>query len=287
MLANHHSHTNFSDGSLEPEAYVQEAIKKNLLCYGFSDHAPIPASDQSLMRMEDLPAYLDRIDQIRMEVGDEIEIHKSLEVDYIPGVMGVSSAHVKAAQLDYTLGAVHYVGQLEDSAWWTFESDQQVFQRGIDEIYAGDIRQLIHAYYSQIRAMVELDCPDIVAHLDRIKKHNQESRYFDESAEWYRAEVLLTLEAIAAAGCIMEVNTKGYYKGEIDDMYPSRWVLEYAREMDIPVHLASDAHHPDVVVGGFRHGIRTLRQVGYRRTKIFLDRHWQDLALQRPRIYVG
>ena len=57
-------------------------------------------------------------------------------------------------------------------------------------------------------------------------------------------------------------------------------------EMNIPVHLASDAHHPDKIISGLRYGMRTLREVGYRETNLYLDDTWHAVALQRPRLYV-
>ena len=66
--------------------------------------------------------------------------------------------------------------------------------------------------------MVNTKCPDIVAHLDRVKKLNSGNRYFDENERWYQEEVSLTLEAIASSGSIMEVNTKGFYNQETDDL---------------------------------------------------------------------
>ena len=42
-----------------------------------------------------------------------------------------------------------------------------------------------------------------------------------------------------------------YYKKEINTTYPGRWILDIAQELEIPVNLASDAHHPDNITKGF------------------------------------
>jgi len=73
----------------------------------------------------------------------------------------------------------------------------------------------------------EQACPDVVAHLDRIKKLNRGNLYWNEGAAWYRNQLGITLETIAQAGCIMEVNTKGYYLGETDETYPGSWALQW------------------------------------------------------------
>lgn len=287
ILANHHAHTNFSDGKSDPIAFLQSAIDKRLTAYGFSDHAPIPGFDRTAMKMEDLPTYLDTIDNLQAEAGDQIQIHKALEVDYIPGVIDINSSHIANADLDYTIGAVHYVEFFDDGSPWGFEANEEQFQRGVTEIFRGDIRSAIERYYQLIREMVLQTNPSVVAHLDRIKRYNGKGRFFDETSEWYRKAVFDTLDVIAEAGSIMEVNTKGFYSGQTQETYPGDAILREAFKRDIPVHLASDAHHEDHIISGFRWGMRLLREVGYRQTSVFLDKTWQSVPLQRPRLYVS
>lgn len=285
-LSNHHAHTEFSDGKQAPVEYLFKAREKNLNSYGFSDHAPIPLDNMGSMSMQDLPRYLRQIDQLKEIYSDKLQVCKSLEVDYIPDIINVKSSHILSANLDYTIGAVHYIDHFADGNAFGFESSHENFQRGIKEIFDGDVSALIKRYYTLIREMVEYYPPDIVAHLDRIKKLNQGNRYFDESAKWYQEEVIKTLEIIAKADCIMEVNTKGYYNGEIEETYPGKWILEIAHELQIPVHLASDAHHPDHIISGFKFGIRQLRRIGFKRLTQFVDSQWQETALLRPRIFI-
>lgn len=271
---NHHAHSCFSDGQLHPQDYVQEALLQALEGYGFADHAPIPGASISLMSLDDLNAYNLTIDQLKNDYGHRIRLYKALEVDYIPGLINVQSPHIQQANLDYTVGAVHYVDQLNDGTPWGFEASVEHFQRGISEAFGGDIQAAVCRYYALIREMVTDFPPDIVAHLDRIKKLNQQNRFFNEYDEWYRNEIIDTLEVIAEAGVIMEVNTKGYYNGEIDDMYPSGWILEIAHEMDIPVHLASDAHHPLNITKGFNYGAEILHKAGYRSLHVMGKKGW-------------
>ena len=82
------------------------------------------------------------------------------------------------------------------------------------------------------------------------------------------------MEVIAEAGVIMEVNTKGFYNGEINDMYPSGWILQIAQEMEIPVHLASDAHHPLNITKGFGRGAEVLHKAGYRDLLVLGEHEW-------------
>ncbi|MCP9234886.1 histidinol-phosphatase [Lewinella sp. JB7] len=262
MTTNHHAHTRFSDGVGEPAEYVEHALAAGFTAYGFSDHAPIPAGDIGSMKLHELATYGAEIDRLRRVFAGRIDLYKSLEVDYIPGVMNVDSPHIKAARLDYTVGAVHYVDYLGKGEPWSFQRPNPVFERGIATIFANDSRRMVERYYALVREMVENYPPDVVAHLDRIKKRNVNGRYWDEHAGWYVAAVEETLDAIAGAGLIMEVNTRGIYLGEIADTYPSNWIVRRAVERGIRLQVNSDAHRPQHVAGGFREAYTGLRALG-------------------------
>lgn len=285
QLANHHAHSHFSDGRLSPEEYIRQALAQNLTTYGFSDHAPIPGSSVGLMELEQQSQYLAEIERLQGLFGDRIQIYKGLEVDYIPGVISMASEHIQAAGLDYIIGAVHFVDQFADGQPWGFEGSAENFERGIQEIFQGDVQAAIERYYDLIQEMVKVYQPTIVAHLDRIKKRNENERYFSEKAPWYRKKLEETLEVIAASGSIMEVNTKGYYKGETAEPYPGRWAVAKAKEMGIPVHLGSDAHHPNDITKGFDFASSILEEVGYENIHILLDGGWVPMPLKTKRVH--
>ena len=280
QLANYHAHSHFSDGRQGPEAYLKNAIHQQLKAYGFSDHAPIPIDNFGAMSMAQLQEYGTEIERLRELYGDQIQVYKSLEVDYIPNVINVTTPHIEAAKLDYKIGAVHFIDYLDNGRPWGFEGSAENFERGLQQIFGGDIQACVRRYYSLIREMVKDFCPDVVAHLDRIKRQNKGERYFSEQETWYREEVLNTLEEIAAKGVIMEINTKGYYRGDIEETYPGKWVLEIAKELQIPVHLSSDAHHPDDITKGFQHGVEILKSIGIQSTRIFLNHEWVEQSME-------
>jgi len=51
MKTNLHTHTNFSDGSAEPEVYVKKAIELGFTALGFSDHSPLPKKEEKAMQL--------------------------------------------------------------------------------------------------------------------------------------------------------------------------------------------------------------------------------------------
>ncbi|MEL6842320.1 MAG: histidinol-phosphatase, partial [Bacteroidota bacterium] len=105
-------------------------------------------------------------------------------------------------------------------------------------------------------------------------------RYFSEKSPWYQSEVMQTLEVIAKAGIILEVNTKGYYNKVVADTYPSHWILGIARELGIPVQIGSDAHKPRHIIAGFEYAMDSLQKLGFRSTRIMWHGRWQDVPLE-------
>ena len=72
--ANHHSHTNFSDGVGDPEEYVRAALAAGLTTYGFSDHAPLPPGESGLFKLADLPAYVAETQRLIEKYAGQIEL---------------------------------------------------------------------------------------------------------------------------------------------------------------------------------------------------------------------
>ncbi|THH34897.1 histidinol-phosphatase [Neolewinella litorea] len=279
MITNHHAHTRFSDGIGEPYEYVKQALQQGVSAYAFSDHAPIPLDGIGSMPVSILEEYSSTIAGLQEEFSGRIQLYKSLEVDYLPGLMSVESPHIVAAELDFTVGAVHYVDRLPDGTPWSFQRPEPVFGEGIRTIFGNDARKMVERYYGLVREMVTMHPPHIVAHLDRIKKRNVRQTYWDEGADWYIRAVEETLEAIQGAGCILEVNTRGLYLGEWEDTYPSAWIVERAHRRGIRLQVNSDAHRSEHITGGFARAYRILQDAGAEAVWIYNGENFTAIPL--------
>ena len=71
--------------------------------------------------------------------------------------------------------------------------------------------------------------PDILAHIDLIKKLNANGEFFDEESPRYKAAALKALQAAKANDCLLEVNTGSVYRGYRKDFYPGPWLLGECR----------------------------------------------------------
>src|SRR5699024_5975345 len=105
--------------------------------------------------------------------------------------------------------------------------------------------------------------PDILGHLDLIKKLNRDGTFFDEDAPRYRAAAMGALEAARSAGCLLEVNTGGVFRGYRDDFYPSAWLLEAWNRMGGRVIITADAHSTDGLTFGYEQAAAQVKAAGF------------------------
>lgn len=277
---NYHSHTNFCDGTDVPEIYVKAAIAQGMKVYGFSSHAPIPFYEcKWAMSLENLEEYTQEVLRLKRKYEDHIEVLLSLEVDYVPDKIGPTAQFLQTAGLDYSIGSVHFVDGFGVGKGWEIDGPLDVFKKGLREIFAGDVQKAVMRYFELTRMMLKDDCPDIVGHLDKIKMQNSRELFFKEDAQWYRNELRTTLEAIADSGAILEVNTRGIYKKKSQELYPGTWALEQALELDIPIMVNSDAHHPTEIVAEFEAAATILNTVGYKECMILTNNQWEEVGI--------
>lgn len=273
---NYHSHTRYCDGTDIPDKYVAQAISQGLAVYGFSSHAPVPFALDWAMDDDKVPDYLEEIESLKKRYADQIEIYAGMEVDYIPGKIGVKDYFIANLGLDYTIGSVHFVDGFENGKPWVIDNTTHKFEYGLHRIFDNDIQKAVSRYYELIREMVRNEPPDVVGHLDKIKMHNSKKHFFDEDEVWYKDAVLETLDVIAEAGVIMEANTRGIYKKLSGEPYPSSWVWKEALKRGIPAQINSDGHHPREITSNFEEAASMLNSVGYSSVRILYQNKWQD-----------
>ena len=271
---NYHTHSSLCDGEGEPAAYLEQAVKQGLRYFGFSSHAPLPFENDWTLPADKLHDYRQTMISLKQQYADRMPLFWGLEIDYIPGETSPTARVFADLDLDYTLGAIHFAGRDGAGEHWSIDHTPEEFAFGLETGFQNDIRQAVALYYALVREMIQEACPDVVAHLDLIKKNNTNECYFSEKEPWYQQAVCQTLETLAASPAILEVNTGGVARKRTDAFYPSTWILEHCYQMGIPVTLSSDAHRPDQISAEFTAAARVLREVGYEYLHIFDESGW-------------
>ncbi len=262
-LSNYHTHSKYCDGHGELEEYIYSSLEKGIRYLGFSSHAPLPFKNNWTISKKDFFKYRELILMLKEKYKEILDIFLGLEVDYIPGIISPVSPEIKAMDLDYTIGSVHFLVQLDNEEHWTVDGPLYEFERGIEVTFNGDITEAVKQYYERLNTMVKAYPPDIIGHFDIIKKNNKNNRFFSESEHWYKKLVYESLDAVAKSHCILEVNTGGIVRNKSSSLYPSEWILKRCLKLDIPITISSDAHNPEQIDGYFRETFALLKSIGF------------------------
>ncbi len=289
MLFNLHTHTKFSDGAGEPELYLEEAIHQGFSAIGFSDHSPVPFTNSFAIREEELMNYAETIKKLKIQYASgnpgkpttdhRINVFLGLEIDFIPGITRPIAEFREQLSLDFTIGSVHLVCNSDPENLWFIDGPEvATYDQGLNDVFGGDIRKGVTAYYRQIQEMVTLHKPAIIGHLDKIKMHNRD-RFFSEEEPWYTTLVDETLDLVKQSGCIVEVNTRGLYKKRSETLFPGPAILKKLLAMNIPVTVASDAHKPHELSLLFAETKAFLTYLGFRDIMNLTPAGWETVSL--------
>lgn len=271
---NFHTHCSFDDGNIRLEGYVKEALKQDVAILGFSSHNPLPFPLDWVLKEKDYKKYCETIQKLSEKYKDKIRILLGLEMDFLSNLNSFYKERINITELDFIIGSIHFVNFFDNNKGWAIDESPEDFERGLNEIYNGNIKKVVKDYFKLIRNMLEYENPDIVAHLDLIKMNNKEEKYFSEEESWYKEEVLKTLKAVAKSHSILEINTGGIARGKTDSLYPNNWVIEEAYNMRIPITLSSDAHRPEQITAKFKEAAVLLNAIGYKEVYILHKKTW-------------
>lgn len=276
---NLHTHTQYSDGKSTVRETIEEAVKQKMTVMGFSDHAPFPTENTFSIRPGEMENYVNEVRSLSDEFKNEIEVLCSLEIDFVPGIIQNFNDFKTKYHLDYVIGSVHLVGKNNSDELWFIDGKKvETYDKGLHDFYDNDIQKAVKAYYYQVNEMIENEHFDIIGHFDKIKMHNQE-RFFHEDEKWYRRLVMETLDLIKQKNLIVEVNTRGVYKGRSKSFFPSDWILVEMHKMNIPTTISSDAHLFSELQLFSDEAIDSLKKCGYKEITTLKNGVWKNIEI--------
>ena len=246
MKTNYHTHTVWCDGKDDSETMVLSAIERGFDVLGFSSHSAYPCESVCTVPPSKLAEYFADVRAMAAKYAGRIRVMCGVEADYIPGATDPDRARYAAFCPDYIIGSIHYV-IAPDGERVPVDHSPPLLADGIAAHFGGDAGAFVRAYFAQEREMVRLFDFDIVGHPDLCRKFNVKHPYFDEGADWYREELALTADAIAASGKLVEVNTGAISRGWLDDAYPSAPFRDLLRARGVRFILSSDSHAADTL----------------------------------------
>ena len=278
MKNNYHTHSTFCDGKEPIDLFVQRASQLHYNQLGFSSHAPVPFENDFGICEEAIPDYTATIHALQSQYPD-LQLFCGLECDFIPGMTKPFSYFKNTFHLDYIIGGVHLVRQPHsDHIWFIDGSKREIYDDGLAEYFGGDVRKAVTAFWEQSFEMIETQQFDIIAHFDKIKMHNQK-RFFTEEEDWYTKLADHCIELIHQKHLIVEINTRGIYKGRCPDYYPSDYLLKQVAHYHIPVVVSTDAHKSEELALGRDEAIEHLKSLGINYLMYIHNHQWEEYPI--------
>ena len=281
-MDNYHIHSDFCDGKDSVEAMADAAFRAGFDRIGFTSHAPLAYPDDWTMPIDRVEDYIQAVGAAGMKYTGQMSVYTGLEVDYYPWRRGISD-EVRGIlpSLDYWIGSIHCLGLFDDGEVGYVDLDACHFARCIDEIFGGDSRAAVTTYYRGIAEMALREKPDIVGHLDIIKKNNGGNRFFDPESAWYRDLWHEALDAVKASGSVIELNTGGVCRYGARCLYPAIKILSEAAAMGIPITVTGDSHSAETIGFGYDHLVLDALNAAEVKTIVFFDgQSWQETGLR-------
>lgn len=271
--ANYHSHCTFCDGRSSMEEFVKFAIAKGVKKYGFSSHAPLPFNTFWNMKTDDFSDYQTEFQRLKTKYATDLELFIGLEADYINDYFQIENDLFDVKNLDYLIGSIHYTDRLENGDFWTIDGNFPDFEKGLTELYDGDIWAAVQRYFEISKKMIGKGGFQILGHFDKIAMNGSKCKGFDKTAPQYLHLVGEMLEVIKSNKLILEINTKSLAEKGIT--YPDQQFYSLINELEIPVVVNSDCHYPTTIIDGFEQTFKALKNAGFTTMHQYLNKSWQ------------
>ena len=189
------------------------------------------------------------------------------KVDILCGIEWDLLSEDKRTGYDYWIGSAHHLYGKNTGKYYEIDFRPQDLHDCIYDDFDGDPLAAVEAYFAEVEKVAAMG-PDILAHIDLIKKLNAAGEFFDEESSRYKAAALKALNAAKEHGCLLEVNTGGVYRGYRKDFYPGAWLLGEWQKMGGKVIITSDAHDVDSLTFGFDEAAAAVKAAGFKSVEV-------------------
>ncbi len=231
---------------------LDAAVEFGYATFGVSEHAPrfesrhLYDTERAMgwdcaKVEEDFERYAADSAEIILDYSGKLNVLRGFEIEVVPHdrYVDVMSNLRQRHAFDYIVGSVHFVDDL------SIDGPKELFEEALRQ--HGGLENLGVRYYEMVAEMADGLRPEVVGHLDLIRRNAPSN----ESVETprLRAAAERTLDVIARCNGILDLNTAGYRKG-LGFPYPAPWLLRAARDRSIGLCFGDDSHGPTQVGAG-------------------------------------
>lgn len=248
---------------------VEAAIKKGFKVYGLSEHCP-RYTEKHIYDQEKLNGYTVNslisafenysieASKLVEEYSDQIMLLRGFETefitkDYIDRMLELRTK----GKFDYIIGSVHHLRSI------CIDYSPQETLRAVK--LCGGLENFAIEYYQSITEMVKALKPEIVGHIDLIKKCTEGLGALDTPK--IKKQMKQTLLVIKEYDCSLDLNLYPFRKDK-QEPYPASWIVQMARELNITFTFGDDSHSPETVGEGIKKGRTFLLNNGIKKIAV-------------------
>ena len=249
-----HCHSTMCDGKNTLQDMASAACAQGLTTLGFTGHSYTQRDREYCMSPSRTAQYKATIAKLKAEYKGKVDILCGIEWDIL--------SEDKRTGYDYWIGSAHHLYGKNTGKYYEIDFRPQDLWDCINDDFDADPLAAVEAYFAEVEKVAALK-PDILAHIDLIKKLNANGEFFDEESPRYKAAALKALQAAKANDCLLEVNTGGVYRGYRKDFYPGPWLLGEWQKMGGKVIITSDSHDINSLTYGFDEAAAAIKAAGF------------------------
>ena len=244
-----HTHTKYSHGADTPRAMYAAACQKGLTLLGFSEHSPRPGGFDYTHEYREqltrhLPDYVAEVQACKANpqsgANGPCRVLFGMEMDWLAGELDYTTRACKAFDFDYLIGSVHFLDR------WGYDDGTGPWEDAPQDV----CEQRYVAYFNAWKDMLQSGLFNIAAHPDLIKIFSVEQFHIWLQKPDAQAQIRACLTALRDGGMAMEISSAGLRK-PCHEIYPAPLIMQWAREISVPVTFASDAHSVKDVARAF------------------------------------
>lgn len=261
------------------ERVVERAIEAGFTHYGLSEHCPRYRSEDLFPGEEDLgpeglvrnfEAYSAFARGLRERIDGRIDLLIGFETERLPPGDWLARMRTLRERFkpDYIVGSVHDV----DGLCIDFKPETTA---EIAEAVGGR-EELQVRYFDALADLVSQLKPEVVGHLDLIRKFDGPNPSFSPRVHQH---ISRALEAVKAVDGLMEINVATHRRG-LGPVYPLPEILAEALRMGIDITLGDDSHGAHDVGVGLDAGLAAIGKAGYREI-CYLARQQAEVVRKR------
>lgn len=244
-----------------PLEYARAAAERGIPEIACTDHIPFPNDPQPAIRMMDgeFRHYLELVAEAQQQAPCPVLL--GMEADFQEDLInGHLQALLDQAEFDVVLGSLH------TGPFWDLRPDEPAATPEF-------VERMWWTYFRRMTALAQSRLYDVCSHFDMVKRNGC------RTSEAVMAEIIPpALDAVAAAGMAIEINTSGLGHGAAET-YPSAQILAWMFERQIPITFGSDAHEPAQVGRHFEQAVEMAKAAGYTTRAAFRKRRLSFVPL--------